>query len=95
MRHIKEPQEPARTQEPVVVTVGEATVRRPSDRALVTISVETRAKSPRDAQRQNAEAMTAVQQRLSQARRLAEAKRLRQARFPTARCQQVNEFRPI
>jgi uncharacterized protein len=61
-------QEPARPQEPVVVTVGEATVRRPPDRAFVTISVETRAKSPRDAQRQNAEAMTAVQQRLGQAR---------------------------
>ena len=61
-------QEPARPQEPVVVTVGEATVRRPPDRALVTISVETRAKSPRDAQRLNAEAMTAVQQRLAQAR---------------------------
>jgi uncharacterized protein len=61
-------QEPARPQEPVVVTVGEATVRRPPDRAFVTISVETRAKSPRDAQRLNAEAMTAVQQRLAQAR---------------------------
>jgi hypothetical protein len=61
-------QEPARPQEPVVVTVGEATVRRPPDRAFVTISVETRAKSPRDAQRQNADAMTAVQQRLGQAR---------------------------
>ena len=61
-------QEPARPLEPVVVTVGEASVRRPPDRAFVTISVETRAKNPRDAQRQNAEAMTAVQQRLAQAR---------------------------
>jgi uncharacterized protein YggE len=61
-------QEPARPQEPVVVTVGEAIVRRPPDRAFITIGVETRAKSPRDAQRQNADAMTAVQQRLSQAR---------------------------
>jgi uncharacterized protein YggE len=61
-------QEPARPQEPMVTTVGEATVRRPPDRAFITISVETRAKSPRDAQRQNAEAMTAVQQRLGQAR---------------------------
>jgi hypothetical protein len=61
-------QEPARPQEPVVVTVGEAVVRRPPDRAFVTISVETRAKNPRDAQRQNADAMTAVQQRLAQAR---------------------------
>jgi uncharacterized protein YggE len=61
-------QEPARPQEPMVTTVGEATVRRPPDRAFITISVETRAKSPRDAQRLNAEAMTAVQQRLGQAR---------------------------
>jgi uncharacterized protein YggE len=61
-------QESARPQEPVVTTVGEATLRRPPDRAFITISVETRAKSPRDAQRQNAEAMSAVQQRLAQTR---------------------------
>ena len=36
--------------------------------AFVTIAVESHAKNPRDAQRQNAEAMTAVQQRLAQAR---------------------------
>jgi uncharacterized protein YggE len=52
----------------VVVTSGEAVVRQAPDRAFVTITVEARAKSPRDAQRQNAEAMTAVQQRLSAAR---------------------------
>src|SRR5258705_13930375 len=52
----------------VVVTSGEATMKRAPDRAFVTVSVETRAKSPRDAQRLNAEAMTAVQQRLTQAR---------------------------
>jgi len=61
-------QEPAQPQNNVVVTVGEAIVRRAPDRAFVTVSVETRAKSPRDAQRLNAEAMTAVQQRLTQAR---------------------------
>lgn len=61
-------QEPPPAQVPSIVTVGEAVVRRPPDRAYVTISVETRAKSPRDAQRLNAEAMTAVQQRLTQAR---------------------------
>ena len=60
-------QEPA-PQVPVIVTVGEAVVRRTPDLAFVTVSVETRAKSPRDAQRLNAEAMTAVQQRLAQAR---------------------------
>jgi uncharacterized protein YggE len=53
---------------PVVVTVGEAVVQRAPDRAFVTISVETRARSPRDAQRQNADAMAAVDQRLAQAR---------------------------
>lgn len=53
---------------PVVVTSGEATLQRPPDRALVTASVETRAKNPRDAQRQNADAMGAVQKRLSDAR---------------------------
>ena len=52
----------------VVVTHGEAVVRQAPDRAFVTVTVEARAKSPRDAQRQNAEAMTAVQQRLAQAR---------------------------
>ena len=61
-------QEPATPQTPVIVTVGEAAVRRAPDRAYVTVSVETRAKSPREAQRLNAEAMTAVQQRLTQAR---------------------------
>jgi uncharacterized protein len=61
-------QEPGTPQTPVIVTVGEAAVRRGPDRAFVTVSVETRAKSPREAQRLNAEAMTAVQQRLTQAR---------------------------
>ena len=61
-------QEPPAAQTPVIVTSGEAVVRRAPDRAFVTVSVETRAKSPREAQRLNAEAMTAVQQRLTQAR---------------------------
>ena len=51
----------------LVVTTGEAVVRRAPDRAFVTVTVETRAKNPRDAQRQNADVMTAVQQRLAQA----------------------------
>jgi hypothetical protein len=66
-------QEPPSAQVPSIVTVGEAIVRRAPDRAFVTVSVETRAKSPRDAQRLNAEAMTAVQQRLTQARIAKEA----------------------
>jgi uncharacterized protein YggE len=52
----------------VVVTSGQAVVRHAPDRAFVTVTVEARAKNPRDAQRQNAEAMTAVQQRLTVAR---------------------------
>jgi uncharacterized protein len=59
-------QETPAAQTPVIVTVGEAVGRRAPDRAFVTVSVETRAKSPREAQRLNAEAMTAVQQRLAQ-----------------------------
>src|SRR5262249_17542826 len=50
---------------PTIVTVGEATVRRAPDQAFVTVAVETRAKLPKDAQKQNADAMTAVQQRLT------------------------------
>jgi len=46
----------------VVVTVGEGLVRAAPDRATVTLAAEARAKSPREAQRQNAQAMTAVQQ---------------------------------
>lgn len=61
-------QEPPVGQPPVIVTAGDAIVRRAPDVALVTLAVETRAKSPRDAQRQNADAMAAVQQRLAQAR---------------------------
>jgi len=52
----------------VIVATGEAVVRRAPDLAFITVTVETRARGPRDAQRLNAEAMTAVQQRLEQAR---------------------------
>ena len=51
----------------VIVTTGEAVVQRTPDRAFVTIGSEARAKASRDAQRLNAEAMTAVQQRLAAA----------------------------
>jgi uncharacterized protein len=47
-----------------VIVTGDAVVRRPPDRAFVTAAVETRARSPRDAQRQNADAMNDVQQRV-------------------------------
>jgi uncharacterized protein YggE len=58
-------QEPPAAGVPTIVTTGEAVVRRAPDRAFVTAAVETRAKSPRDAQRQNAEAMTSVQRRVA------------------------------
>lgn len=51
----------------VVVTTGEAVVQRAPDRAFVTIASEARAKTSRDAQRQNADTMSAVRQRLTQA----------------------------
>ena len=57
-----------RSELPVVVTSGSATVRRAPDRAFVTMAVETRARNPRDAQKQNADAAAQVLQRLSEAR---------------------------
>ena len=51
----------------VIVATGEAVVRRAPDVAFITVAVETRAKSPRDAQRQNADAMTAVLKRITDA----------------------------
>lgn len=44
-------------QVPVIVTTGEATVGRASDQAFITVAVEARAKSPREAQRQAAAAI--------------------------------------
>jgi uncharacterized protein YggE len=52
---------------PSIVTFGEGVVRRAPDVAWVVAAVESRARNPRDAQRQNAEVMTAVQQRLAAA----------------------------
>ena len=50
---------------PTIVTVGEATIQRAPDRAFVNVAVETRARLPRDTQKQNADAMAAVQQKLA------------------------------
>ena len=52
---------------PTVTTAGEAVVRRAPDRAFLTVAVEARARNPRDAQRQNAETMTAVRKQLASA----------------------------
>ena len=52
---------------PVVVATGEAIVKRAPDRAFVAIAAESRARTSREAQRVNAEAMTAVLARLKAA----------------------------
>ena len=57
-----------RAETPVIVTSGDAIVRRTPDRAFVTIAIESRARNPRDAQKQNADAATQVQERLSLAK---------------------------
>ena len=49
------------------MTSGEATVRRAPDVAFVSIAVETRARTPRETQQLNADAMSAVQQRVAKA----------------------------
>jgi uncharacterized protein len=45
---------------PVVVTSGEGLIQATPDRAWITITAESRAGNPRDAQRRNADAMTPV-----------------------------------
>jgi len=57
----------ATTNQPLIVVSGEGIVRAAPDRAFVVIAAESRAKNPGDAQKQNATAMTAVQDRLRQA----------------------------
>ena len=49
---------------PVVVTTGEAVVKRAPDRAWVTIAAESRARTPVEAQKLNSDAMAAVLQQL-------------------------------
>lgn len=51
-------------QVPVVVTTGEGVVTTVPDRAWVSVTAESRAASPREAQRLNAQAMSAVVQKL-------------------------------
>jgi uncharacterized protein YggE len=60
-------QEPALPSPPVVVTIGQATIMAAPDRAFVTIAAESRSKNSAEAQRLNADAMTAVMARLQQA----------------------------
>jgi uncharacterized protein YggE len=58
---------------PVVVTVGEAVVRRAPDQAWVTIAAESRAKTPSEAQKLNSTAMSDVMLKLRGAGIPAEA----------------------
>jgi uncharacterized protein YggE len=52
---------------PAIVTTGDATVRRPPDQAFVTAAVEARARTPREAQQQNANGMAALLQKVTAA----------------------------
>lgn len=58
---------------PVIVTTGEAVLQRAPDRAWVTIAAENRARTPGEAQRANATAMTAVNAKIRAAGIPAEA----------------------
>ena len=60
-------QEPARPTDPVVVTTGQATVTAVPDRAFVTVTAQSRSRNSADAQRQNADAMNLVLQKIQQA----------------------------
>ncbi len=64
---------PVTREEPVVTTFGEGVVLAVPDRAWVAITAESRASSPGEAQRRNAEAMAPVQGRLRAAGVPAEA----------------------
>lgn len=55
---------PAPADVPVVVASGEGVVKRAPDRAWVTVTAESRAKTPQEAQKTNATAMAAVIERL-------------------------------
>lgn len=52
---------------PTIVTSGDATIRRAPDQAFLVAAVDTRARTPRDAQQQNAAAMAAVLQKVTAA----------------------------
>lgn len=62
---------------PVVITTGEGIVTVVPDRAWVTITAESRASNPREAQRQNSQAMNAVVARIKGAGIADEAIRTR------------------
>jgi uncharacterized protein YggE len=57
-------QTPTTPTEPIVVVIGEGLVLAVPDRAWITIGAESRAPSPREAQRRNSELMKPVQDKL-------------------------------
>ena len=59
--------QPPREDRSVVVTTGEGVVKRAPDRAWVSVAAESRAKTPQEAQQQNARAITAVMEKLKAA----------------------------
>src|SRR5512145_2006352 len=60
-------QTPATSEGPVVITRGVAIVKRVPDQAWVTIAGESRARTPAEAQKLNADAMSAVMAKLKAA----------------------------
>lgn len=60
-------QTPPSQAEPVVVVSGEGVVKAAPDQAWVTIGAESRSRNPKEAQSQNATAMSGVQQKLAAA----------------------------
>jgi uncharacterized protein YggE len=64
---------PTTPAEPQVTVAGEGLVQAVPDRAWITISAESRASNPREAQKRNTEAMTPVQEKLKAAGIPAEA----------------------
>jgi hypothetical protein len=60
-------QTPQQQDGPVVVVSGEGVVKAAPDQAWVTIGAESRSRNPKEAQTQNATAMSAVQQKLAAA----------------------------
>jgi uncharacterized protein YggE len=60
-------QTPQQQDGPVVVVSGEGVIKAAPDQAWVTIGAESRSRNPKEAQTQNATAMSAVQQKLAAA----------------------------
>jgi len=73
--HAQAPPPPPVPRPSVVVAFGHATIERAPDRAFVTLSTETRGTKPDDVQKQNAAAMTRVQDAVTKAKVPADAVR--------------------